>query len=171
MLGGASTKAQLLADLKECPLTLVAFSNAPRKYVRRVLVELGIFELFADERLFAVEDCLPHCKPEREAFDKIFDKLGISAHECVMVEDSMKNIRRAKQLGVRTCLVSGAGRLLTIAATKNSDTTRNEAEEAEATKPDDAPVWNDPAVDLAIEIVEELRKRAPGLWLTPATFP
>jgi FMN phosphatase YigB (HAD superfamily) len=155
-----------LADLKECPLQLVAFSNSPRKYVRRVLVELELFELFGDDRLFAVEDCLPHCKPEREAFDKIFDQLGISADECVMVEDSMKNIRRAKQLGMRTCLVTGAGRL-----TGQTETTRYAAAEAEATKPGDAPVWNDPAVDLVIETVEDLRKHAPGLWQTPATFP
>ena len=168
---------QLLKDLKDCPLTLVAFSNGPRKYVRRVLIELGLFELFGDERLFAVEDCLPHCKPEKEAFDKIFAKLNIKASECVMVEDSMKNIRKAKELGVRTCLVTGAGKMSCRDNKTNGDNNNNNNKEsdaaaaAEATKPGDAPVLDDPAVDVAIEIVEELRSKAPGLWQTPATFP
>lgn len=33
MLG--EKKTQLLQDLRECPLNLVAFSNGPRKYVKR----------------------------------------------------------------------------------------------------------------------------------------
>ena len=156
LLGGAKT--QLLQDLKESKLNLVAFSNGPRKYVKRVLIELGLFEVFGEERLYAVDDVLPHCKPEKEAFEKIFKEVGVSAEECVMVEDSMKNVRQAKSLGMKTILVTGS-----------KDSTENSAA-SEATKAGDAPIEDDPAVDVAIESIDDLRQAAPGLWESPAAL-
>ena len=156
----------LQQDLKDCDLNMVAFSNGPRKYVKRVLKELGLWEYFGDDRLFAVDDVLPHCKPEPEAFQVVFDKLGVTADECVMIEDSMKNIRKAKNMGVRTVLVTGLGR-----SKKNRiNGTKTAADDAEATKPGDAPVEDDPAVDVSIETVDELRTVLPGLWESPAVF-
>jgi putative hydrolase of the HAD superfamily len=138
--------------LKNCPLTLVAFSNGPRKYVKRVLEALGLFDLFGEERLYAVDDVLPYCKPEKEAFDTIFAKIGNPPPEhCVMIEDSMKNIRKAKELGMKTVLITGrseSGRIL----------------------PEDAPEVTDPAVDCSIATIEELASALPGLWQTPAIF-
>jgi putative hydrolase of the HAD superfamily len=155
LLGGIDQKLQ--QDLKDLPLNIVAFSNGPRKYVKRVLVELGVWDLFGEDRLFAVDDCLPHCKPEKEAFDMIFERVGVKAEECVMVEDSMKNIRKAKELGMRTVLVKGRP----SAETKAS----------ELTKPGDAPQESDAAVDVTIETIAEMRDVLPGLWATsPAQF-
>jgi putative hydrolase of the HAD superfamily len=142
---------KLQEDLRECPLEMVAFSNGPRKYVKRVLKELGVWEFFGEDRLFAVDDVLPACKPEREAFQKIFDRLTINDPQSVLiVEDSMKNIRKAKEMGMKTVLVKG----------KPSDATK----ESEATKPGDAPDQHDPAVDVAIETIQELRQVMPELW-------
>jgi len=175
MLGGV--KSDLLRDLRDNRLHHVAFSNGPRKYVLRVLEELGLLgSVFAEHRVFAVDDVLPHCKPEAEAFAKIFDRVGVEPADCVMIEDSMKNIRRAKELGMRTVLVAGAGRLRRLNNDSSSDNgdgddaARLLAAAAEATKPGDAPVVDDPAVDVAIETVEELRAAVPGLWSTPAVF-
>ena len=160
LTGGPQTT--LLRDLRECPLQLVAFSNGPRKYVQRVLRELGLFDVFGEDRLFCVDDVLPACKPEPKAFQVIFDKVGVRPEECVMVEDSMKNIRAAKKLGMKTVLVTGKGRM------QNRESSLADA--AEATKPGDAPLVTDPAVDVAIETVEEMRAVLPGLWETPAHF-
>ena len=139
-------KQDLHAALSECPLTLVAFSNGPRQYVKRVLQYLGLFDLFGEDRLFAVDNTLPHCKPEKEAFAKVFEKLGIQrAENCVMLEDSMKNIRQAKALGMKTVLITGhaeTGRIL----------------------PEDRPETSDPSVDISIAKIEDLRQAAPGLW-------
>ena len=169
LLGGK--KKELLRDFQDCPLKLVAFSNGPRKYVKRVLVELGLWEVFGEDRLFAVDDVLPHCKPEKEAFQKIFDALNVSAKECVMIEDSMKNTRQAKGFGMRTILIAGKGRKrssqLETAAESKSTTG---ADASELTKPGDAPVEDDPAVDVCLEVVEEMRSVLPGLWETPARF-
>lgn len=141
---------QLYKDLTSLPQTLIAFSNGPRRYVKRVLQTLGLFDFFGDERLFAVDDVLPHCKPEAEAFQKVFEAVGIQdASACLMVEDSMKNIRRSKELGLHTLLITGF---------------RHNSESGEATKPNDAPLREDPAVDAHIETIQDMRKALPSLW-------
>lgn len=156
LLGGENSG--LVKDLMECDLNIIAFSNGPRKYVQRVLQVLGLWEtVFADDRLFAVDDVLPYCKPEREAFETIFHRVGVTAEECVMIEDSMKNIRCAKELGMKTVLITGRRR------SAGSDA-------SEATKPGDAPVRDDPAVDVALHTVDELRRALPGLWQRPTVL-
>ncbi len=145
-------KTELKQILESLPLTLVAFSNGPRAYVKKVLEALDLLDLFGDERLYAVDDVLPFCKPEAAAFEKIFENIGNPTPEsCIMVEDSMKNIRQAKKLGMKTILVAGkseVGRIL----------------------PSDRPEANDPAVDCTIESIEELQTALPGLWDSPAVF-
>lgn len=154
LLGGVNTKLQ--KDLKEIQLNVVAFSNGPRIYVKRVLQELGLWESFGEDKLFAVDDVLPHCKPEREAFEKVFETLGVKPGECIMVEDSMKNIRKAKELGMKTVLVTGL-------PTGNKTA-------GELTKPGDAPNESDAAVDAVIEQASQLRDVLPGLWESPVEF-
>jgi len=147
---------QLIKALAECPLRLVAFSNSPRAYCLRTLEALGLRHLFPDECVFAVDDVMPHCKPEPAAFDKVLSAVGAPASACVLIEDSMKNIRAAKALGLRTLLVSGLG--------------TGDASAGEATKPGDAPQVDDPAVDASVRSCAEIRAVLPGLWQTPATF-
>jgi putative hydrolase of the HAD superfamily len=149
-LGGK--KKDLHDTLATCSLQLVAFSNGPRIYVRRVLEHLGLWDLFGEERLFAVDDVLPYCKPEAKAFEIIFEKLGIDRPEdCIMVEDSMKNIRQAKALGMKTVLITG----------------RNENERI---LQQDKPEATDPAVDCSMETIEEFPLRLPGLWKESPVF-
>lgn len=174
-------KTGLLEDLRACPLKLVAFSNGPRKYVKRVLETLGLWEIFGEDRLFAVDDVLPHCKPEKEAFQVVFDALGVRAESCVMIEDSMKNIRRSKELGLKTVLVAGKERTQNRKSGALSTTNNNTngsanassssgADASELTKTGDLPLEDDPAVDVCIGVVEDLRKTLPGLWKSTATF-
>ena len=179
------SKQELRDSLARCPAKLVAFSNGPRSYVIKVLDKLGLLDLFGSESsnnsdnansssnlncndgafIWGVDDVLPHCKPEPEAFQKIFDKLSksindinngnnnikINPEECIMVEDSMKNVRAAKALGMKTILITGSreeGRIL----------------------PGDAPTADDPAVDVAFATIEEMTTRLPGLWKNPPVF-
>mmetsp|Transcript_16957 Transcript_16957/g.32095 ORF Transcript_16957/g.32095 Transcript_16957/m.32095 type:complete len:245 (+) Transcript_16957:357-1091(+) len=159
---------ELIEMLESCPLNMVAFSNGPRKYVLRVLREMGLDHVFPENRVFAVNDVLPTCKPEKEAFEKVFDAIGIKdPSECIMVEDSMKNIRAAKKLGMLTVLIAGLGRLKKNVSNISSNTF---AEAAEATKPGDAPDNSDPAVDFCIEHIKELKSILPGLWISNDTL-
>ena len=85
---------EALAELKATGLKMVIFTNAPKKYALRVMEQLEITPYFDSELIFAVEDVMPHCKPELEAFQKIFDATGVTdPSTSVMFEDSMKNIR------------------------------------------------------------------------------
>jgi putative hydrolase of the HAD superfamily len=90
--------------LRSCPLKLVAFTNSPRMYAWRVLGALGLREFF-EHSFYALEDVLPHAKPELEAFREVLALSGSLASESVMIENSMKNVRAAKQVGMRTVLV------------------------------------------------------------------
>jgi len=150
---------KLVQMLESCPLQMIAFSNGPRKYVLRVLREMGLSKCFPDEKVFAVNDVLPHCKPEKAAFQKVFDAFGVKPTECMMVEDSMKNIRAAKELGMATLLIAGIGKL------SNSNGSNDLAAAGEATKAGDAPVMDDPAVDVCIESITEMKKALPSFWV------
>jgi FMN phosphatase YigB (HAD superfamily) len=167
LLGGPNPK--LVSMLESCPLNLVAFSNGPRMYVLRVLREIGLDHVFPPERVFAVDDVLPSCKPEKQAFEKVMAAVGVTdASQCIMVEDSMKNTRAAKELGMGTVLIAGNGRLRKNDAAAvvgdADDNTQALADAAEATKPGDAPDSTDTAVDVCIEIVDEMQTVLPGLW-------
>lgn len=163
LLGGPSSFKNFQKDLSECSLTIVAFSNGPRAYVKRVLKELGLDDVFC--WVFAVDDVLPYCKPEPEAFQCVLDKVGCKAEECVMIEDSMKNIRKAKMMGMKTVLVMGRSRKNLVSGSSNAA-----ADDEGAANLGDAPVANDPAVDVCIATVDELRVVLPSLWQRPLVF-
>ena len=78
-----------------------------------------------------------------------------------MVEDSMKNVRKAKELGLKTILIAGKGRKRNSA----SGTAGTSASQV-----DDGPDEDDPAVDVCLEEVDEMRAVLPGLWDTSPTF-
>jgi putative hydrolase of the HAD superfamily len=160
LLGGIKTKLiKDLLDLRSMSdVKLIAFSNGPRNYVIRVLQELGLWNtVFTENTLFAVDDVLPYCKPEKEAFEAIFKKLGgnIITSECIMIEDSLKNISRAKELGMKTVFVKGSGqRKVSNAIDSTTDSHDNTHD----------------SIDIVIETIEELRGVIPGLWRNPAMF-
>ena len=143
LLGGPDPKCFEAFQIISRSLKIVGFSNGPRKYVTRVLEETGLDSFFPTKQLFAVNDILPHCKPDRGSFQLVLKKVGVLPEECIMVEDSMKNIRVAKSLGMKTILVVGKGR-----KHENRNTEYGEsADDAEATKAGDIPDETDPAVD------------------------
>lgn len=131
----------------EVGMKLVAFTNAPRAYAVRTLEVLGVKDLFADERIFAVEDVMPACKPERAAFDQVLDSVGSRPARSVMFEDSMKNIRACHEMGMQTVLVQEL---------------RNTS--GEALIVGDLPVPDDPAVGAVMRHIGELSDRFPALW-------
>eukprot|EP00440_Ansanella_granifera_P075274 gb/GFBE01081692.1/.p1 GENE.gb/GFBE01081692.1/~~gb/GFBE01081692.1/.p1 ORF type:complete len:337 (+),score=59.75 gb/GFBE01081692.1/:1-1011(+) len=133
---------------QEAGFKLVAFTNAPRLYALRVLEVLGVSSLFPDDHVFAVEDVMPACKPEAEAFKRVLDSVGASPERSVMFEDSMKNVRACKALGMHTVLVKEhAGDL-----------------EGEANLLADVPQPDDPAVGAVVSRVTDTKGVIPQLW-------
>mmetsp|Transcript_55337 Transcript_55337/g.159090 ORF Transcript_55337/g.159090 Transcript_55337/m.159090 type:complete len:336 (-) Transcript_55337:31-1038(-) len=133
---------------QEAKMKLVAFTNAPRAYAIRSLEYLGIREYFADDHVFAVEDVLPACKPERAAFEQVMRAVGAVPERTVMFEDSMKNIRACRELGIHTVLIHE----------DKGDAT------GEAKLLGDAALPNDPSVDATLARAADSRTALPGLW-------
>jgi len=153
---------------KNWKLNIVAFSNGPRKYVCRVLNEIGLDSYFPPENIFAVTDVLPNCKPDQASFELVLDRIGAKAHETIMVEDSMKNIRMAKALGMRTILVVGQGRSSSRRMTDVNNQTESDKlihdVDVVNRADNDAPDASDSAVDAYVEMVSEIGDVL-SLWL------
>jgi len=130
-------------------LTLVAFTNSPVKYGLRCLDFLGLRGIFEDRHVFGIEDVLPAAKPERAAFEKVLKTVGLRADRTVMFEDSMKNIKACKAMGMHTVLVSERA---------------GGSTGGEAALLDDLPSPDDPAVDVVVRRISQMRTAIPGLW-------
>jgi len=85
----------------------IVFTNATTEHARRVLRFLGVehhFNCIVDLRATNYQN-----KPQPGAYRYILDILGARPEECLMVEDSVRNLRPAKELGMITVLVNGSG--------------------------------------------------------------
>jgi len=88
----------------------VIFTNAPEFSAHEILQILGVDDLF--EVVLGGADFLSDrvCKPEKEAFDKVLDFLGMtdSVDRICFFEDSFMNLKAGKQLGFKTVFVKSS---------------------------------------------------------------
>lgn len=94
------------AMLAGIPLRHVVYTNATAEYARRVLGVLGVSDHFED--VIGIEDVGLINKPVQEAYERVLVRLDTWGPECIMVEDSARNLNPAKALGMTTVLVDGA---------------------------------------------------------------
>lgn len=90
--------------LKRLPGRKIIFSNAPRAYVEAVIKLLGIRPLVDD--VWTIERLRFTPKPHRAAFRRLLQHEHLDPRRCILVEDTAANLRAAKQLGMKTVLVS-----------------------------------------------------------------
>ncbi|MDQ8023485.1 MAG: pyrimidine 5'-nucleotidase [Moraxellaceae bacterium] len=95
---------RMRAWLRRLPGRKVVFSNSPRKYANEVVRLLGIAPFI--ERVIGVEDLAFQPKPQRLAYQRVLRAVKVPAARCVMVEDTLDNLRVARQLGMRTVWIS-----------------------------------------------------------------
>ncbi len=94
---------ELRRMLEEMPQQKVIFTNGCRVHVDRVLAALEIEGLFDAVFDIRVADYQP--KPCLEPYQKVLQQLAVDPEDCLMVEDSLANLRTAKQMGMTTLLV------------------------------------------------------------------
>jgi putative hydrolase of the HAD superfamily len=94
---------QLDAVLTAIPHEKVIFTNADRNHAERVLQRLGIRHHFV--RIVDIHDMNFESKPQPSAYTRICDMLGVAPEQCLLVEDSARNLQPARELGMRTVLV------------------------------------------------------------------
>jgi putative hydrolase of the HAD superfamily len=97
----------LAAMLSALPLRRAIYTNATTEYTWRVLDALGVSDCF--ERVISIEDVDMRNKTYREAYERALALLGARGPACIMVEDSARNLRAAKALGMTTLLVGQDG--------------------------------------------------------------
>jgi len=83
----------------------VIFTNASREHAERVLRARHVRHHFA--RLIDVRDMDWRSKPDLSAYHLLLTEMGVPAERCMLVEDVLRNLRPAFQLGMSTVLVDG----------------------------------------------------------------
>ncbi len=99
----------LRATLRRLPGRKLVFSNAPAHYAAAVLNALGIADLFDD--VFAIEHTGYRPKPDSFGFMRLFQRNRVRADRCVMVEDTLANLKTAKKLGMSTVWVARTAKI------------------------------------------------------------
>ncbi len=102
-------EAGLRATLRRLPGRKLVFSNSPVHYALAVLNALGIADVFDD--VYSIEHTGYRPKPDSHGFLKLFRKSRVRAAACIMVEDTLENLRTAKKLGMSTVWVARTARI------------------------------------------------------------
>jgi putative hydrolase of the HAD superfamily len=95
--------AALRRALQSLPQQRVVFTNSSLCHTERVLNALGVADLF--DRVFDIRVADYRPKPWPEPYRQVLAQLGRPGSACAMVEDSVANLRPAKELGMATILV------------------------------------------------------------------
>ncbi len=98
----------LQAMLRRLPGRKIIFSNAPLKYAEAVLAIAGIDRCF--DTVYSVERLRFQPKPAIRAFLHLLRSEGLDPRSCIMVEDTLDNLKTAKRLGMKTVWVSACTR-------------------------------------------------------------
>jgi putative hydrolase of the HAD superfamily len=93
--------------LTEIQAEKVIFTNATTEHAHRVLRFLDVEHHFS--RIVDLRATNYVNKPQPGAYRCVLDILGVRPEECLMVEDSVHNLKPAKELGMVTVLVNSSG--------------------------------------------------------------
>lgn len=99
---------QLRATLTRLPGRKFVFSNSPVHYSQAVLRTLAIADLFED--VFSIEHARFRPKPDSYGFLRLCRANHLRPQRCIMVEDTLENLRTASRLGMKTVWVTRAAR-------------------------------------------------------------
>ncbi len=98
------TDAELAAHIRALPGRRIVYTNGSAPYAERVLAARGLEGLF--NAIYGVEHAGFRPKPEREAFEEVFETDGINPVEAAMFEDDPRNLAAPHDMGMRTVLVA-----------------------------------------------------------------
>jgi len=94
--------------LRRLPGRKILLTNAPRDYARKVVGHMGIGRHFSGE--ITIESMRVHGrlrpKPSRVMLRRLMRREGLDPSRCILVEDTLDNLRSAHALGMRTVWVT-----------------------------------------------------------------
>ncbi|WP_122072937.1 pyrimidine 5'-nucleotidase [Pseudophaeobacter sp. EL27] len=94
----------LAACIQALPGQRIVYTNGSAPYAKRVLAARGLSGLF--DGIYGVEHSEFRPKPERAAFDMVFDKAGVQTETAAMFEDDPRNLTAPHAMGMRTVHVA-----------------------------------------------------------------
>lgn len=101
----------LAARLRGLPGRRIVLTNAPAHYARRVLRALGILQEF--DGLWAIDHMMPmglaRPKPSPGLMRMVAARLGGPPRRIILVEDTERNLKSARQVGMRTVWIYHPG--------------------------------------------------------------
>jgi putative hydrolase of the HAD superfamily len=104
-------EAGLRHKLRKLKGRKIILTNAPLKYAREVLKTLGILHEF--ECVWAIDHMnlqgQTRPKPSPALMRQVLARLGVPASRVVLVEDTLRNLKSARQVGMRTVHVFHPG--------------------------------------------------------------
>jgi putative hydrolase of the HAD superfamily len=98
----------LKAMLRRLPGRKIVFSNAPLHYTAAILDLTRIADCF--DAVYTVERIRFQPKPAVAGFRHLLRAERLTPQLCIMVEDSLPNLKTAKRLGMKTVWVSASTR-------------------------------------------------------------
>jgi putative hydrolase of the HAD superfamily len=94
----------LINTLSQYSSKKVIFTNADNGHACRVLSNLGVENFF--DKVIDIQAIHPYCKPMKEAFQLALISVGVkNVANCVMIDDSDRNLQTAHDLGFFTIQV------------------------------------------------------------------
>ncbi len=145
--------------LASIPFEKVIVTNADALHAERVLAHLGIADQFT--RIFDIVFMEFECKPARGAYERVLKKLNARGDECILIEDSVRNLPAARELDIQTIL------LLPRGSDPNAQPSRRNLDPASEKFETECP----PDADLCIEEIYQVADAIQQLELSPLASP
>lgn len=95
--------ADLRALVERLPGRRIIFTNGGGGHAQRVLQSLNLDGLF--EAVFDIEDAELTPKPQRECYERLMARCAFEASGAMLIEDTLRNLEPAHELGFSTALV------------------------------------------------------------------
>ncbi|WP_208350204.1 pyrimidine 5'-nucleotidase [Pseudaestuariivita rosea] len=95
---------QLAKNIAALPGRKIVYTNGSKPYAEQVLAARGLGGLF--DQVYGVEHADYRPKPERAAFERVFEIDGLKPEAAAMFEDDPRNLSAPHQMGMRTVHVA-----------------------------------------------------------------
>ncbi len=94
----------LASRINALPGRRIVYTNGCAPYAAQVLHARGLSDCF--DAVYGVEHAAFHPKPDRAAFDTIFERDGLDTSRAAMFEDDPRNLSAPHEMGMRTIHVA-----------------------------------------------------------------
>lgn len=94
---------ELRALIARLPGRRIVHTNGGADHAERVLARLELADLF--DAVFDIETAELAPKPQRQAYERLIGALAIDPRRAMLIEDTMRNLEPAHELGFATALV------------------------------------------------------------------